>query len=218
MTKHELPPDIETEDSMSFEFNAEEYKQPDDFELKYTPERPDMPAIVNPTPTDDPEAPFGRNADGSPIAPYGYSKKGKVKKISGRPTEKETVKDSPDDSAKLLSDIAEAKKESTPETVVAPPEKKEFKVYINGAMFLLALDFVFPGVIAMAYNFFNDEKVDRNDLCMTEDERKEMQPLADDVVQELLKGLSPLQQFLIYTGVMYGTKLTFAPKGKGKKK
>lgn len=217
MTKHTLQPDIEETENNVFEFDSSEYKQ--EPELTYTPPLPETPYMVNPESPDegsDPDAPFGRNADGSPIAPYGFTKRGgKVKRLPGRPIESESKEKATtgagDDSEKLLNDIADDKPKES-EAVKHPEAKKEFKVYINGAMFLLALDFVFPGVISMAYNFFNDAKVDRSDLCMTEDERKEMQPLADEVVQELLKGLSPLQQFLIYTGVMYGTKLTFAPK------
>lgn len=188
---------IETPET-PFVFDAAQYEE--------APEE-STPEETNPGES-DPEAPFGRNPDGSPIAPYGISKKGKVKKVSGRPSpgEKENEKD---DKGELFAAI----KEDLKETPVAPvPEKKQFKVFINGSMFLLALDFIFPGTIAMAYNFVSKSKVNRDDLCMTPDERKELTPLADEIVQELLQGLTPLQQFLIYTGVMYGTKLSFAPK------
>jgi hypothetical protein len=188
---------------------------PEEFQPEPEPLQPAPPS----------EAPHGYNEDGSVKAPYGYTKKGKVKILPGRPTE---VNGSVNDS-QVASDEDELKKELSKESPAPPPVpapvKKDFRVFINGAMFLLAMDFIFPGAIATVFNLFSKEKVNKDDLCMTDSEREDFKDLADEVVKDLLGGMSPLQQFFIFTSIIYGSKLAYAPKrlqeakgGKGEKK
>lgn len=189
-------------------------------------------------------APFGLNDDGTPFAPYGFTRRGnRVKTVPGRPRDDEqpaagtdspptgqsTVKPNatqpqtpkPDDTH-LLNDAlkdSQPKQPAPGETpATAPPTSKpNYKVWINGSMFLVAMDFVFPGTIALAFNYFSKtHRVKAEDLKFTDDERKDLEPLADEVVGELLNKMSPLEQFIIFTAILYGAKLTFAAKEKVK--
>lgn len=188
-------------------------------------------------------APFGLNDDGTPFAPYGFTRRGnRVKTVPGRPrddqqpaagtesplTGQSTVKPNatqpqtpkPDDSQQLNDALKDSQPKPTPAGEIpatASTSKPNYKVWINGSMFLVAMDFVFPGTIAFAFNYFSKtHRVKAEDLKFTDDERKDLEPLADEVVGELLNKMSPLEQFIIFTAILYGAKLTFAAKEKVK--
>jgi len=190
-------------------------------------------------------APHGRNPDGSPIAPYGFRVNGLPKKLPGRPFEKERNRDKPKDERDLLNEIEEEinlneyKDEPAPEVTSGgeqiPPKDPEpqpapafkpttgkHKVYISGAMFLFALDLLLPKTISFVYGtFLGLEFTNPKELKLDEDDKKDLAPLCDDVVEELLNTLSPLQQFMLYTGILYATKVSDAetrPKAKKEKK
>lgn len=189
---------------------------------------------------ENPNAPFGFEADGiTPKAPYGYhSRTGKIKLVSGRPTDKSSggeplpPKLKKDDESDLFAylktekgaaQIKETKIEpkAEPKAEAVPNTLKKHRVFITGAMFLFALDMLVPNVIAGCYNFFAPDLIKADDLKLTPKEREELGALADEVVEELLNRLSPLEQFMFYTGILYGSKVAWAPKTpklkKGKK-
>lgn len=175
---------------------------------------------------ENPDAPFGFEADGvTPKAPYGYhSRTGKIKLVSGRPTDKtseQKSKEKKDDESDLFANLktkeGAAQIEETNKSLVeparaAPNTLKKHRVFITGAMFLFALDMLVPNVIAGCYNFLAPDRIKADDLKLTPKEREELGALADEVVEELLNRLSPLEQFMFYTGILYGSKVAWAPK------
>lgn len=203
------------------------------------------PAVTSQASLADITAPFGRDANGKRIAPYGFSKKGNVKLTGGRPGNKNKGFDleetTPKKPAAPLSDESELISKLTPPTppvqstatqpapeVVTPtppPQPtataaatkaellEKYKVHISGAMALVALDFIAANVIVRLYNLIAPDKIeDKSQLKLTDEEKKDIVDLADVIVKELLETLSPLQQFLIWMSVLYGTKITYATK------
>ena len=110
--------------------------------------------------------------------------------------------------------VPEIKTEVTPAPVIAAPAPAatpgKHKVYISGAMFLFAIDLIIPKTIEFAYGFMNLKFTKPEALKMDDEEKKDLAPLCDSVVDEILAGLSPLQQFMLYTGVIYGSKVMYA--------
>ena len=56
------------------------------------------------------------------------------------------------------------------------------------------------------------QHINVEDLKFSEKEKAELGDLADEVVQEILESLSPMQQFFLYMGIIYGTKIMYANK------
>lgn len=179
-------------------------------------------------------APHGRDANGVPLAPYRWTKdratkKFRVKKAEGRSSDNPNASNSErigeDDSKALLNDLQpqpgqqqagqQQQQQGAPNTAgqSSQPQPQKFEVNISGAMFLFALDTVVPGAMALAYNFLSTKNtVDHKALKMDAQEMEQLTPSADAVVKELLSGLSPLQQFMLFTFIMYGSKLMYAEK------
>ena len=182
--------------------------------------------------TDTPSAPFGYDADGNPLTPYGIGKDGRIKKTAGRPSLKKTgpqtgaATDEKILGARLLESdamsVAEASPESDEKQGPEAAEKKElhdkYRVYISGAMALVVLDFLACNVICKIYSLVTGEDISKDDLRLTDDEKKDMVDLMDIVVKDLFDNLSPMKQAGIYLAVLYGTKISFAKKTPRKKK
>lgn len=77
--------------------------------------------------------------------------------------------------------------------------------YISGTLLLIVIDIVFPTI--MKY-FFTKLKTLKNKraLNLTSEERKELEPLADEFIKSLSLSLHPAEAFLIVLGFMYASK------------
>lgn len=181
----------------------------------------------------DPRAPFGFESDGvTPRAPFGW----KVDKHTGERRPRRATGPGgaaslrPDDGARLQEELKQAAPAPTPVGGIstspgqqAPgtpggPAKPAFEVHISGALFLMALDIVLPGVIATVYNMVAPNTVNSNDLRLDAEDRKELEGAANVAVKELLASMNPLQQFIMFTSFMYIGKLMTAEKTPKKKK
>jgi hypothetical protein len=170
------------------------------------------------------------------------------RKERGRPWDKEKNRDKPKDERELLKEIetpdlsdykAEPVTDTPPEAqhipiedIIDKPEPtpapaapeptlaatQKNKVYISGAMFLFALDLIIPKSIEFVYSFLGLEFTDSKSIRLDENEKKDLRPMCDEVVNELLASLTPLQQFMLYTGIIYGSKISFAETKRKQKK
>ena len=77
--------------------------------------------------------------------------------------------------------------------------------YISGTLLLIVIDIVFPTI--MKY-FFTKLKTLKNKraLNLTSEERKELEPLADEFIKSLSLSLHPAEAFLIVLSFMYASK------------
>lgn len=77
--------------------------------------------------------------------------------------------------------------------------------YISGTLLLIVIDIVFPTL--MKY-FFTKLKTLKNKraLNLTTEERRELEPLADEFIKSLSLSLHPAEAFLIVLGFMYASK------------
>lgn len=121
--------------------------------------------------------------------------------------QKPTATDEPE----LIQTIEEIKPEPSAVEHVQLTEPQ--KVFISGRMFLMMINFIAPEAFAMMYNLFNKkQKIKSDDLKLTDEEKNEVEPLADEVAREIMSNTSPMTQFLMYMGIIYGSKLMFAKK------
>jgi len=74
---------------------------------------------------------------------------------------------------------------------------------VTGALFLLLIDFVIPNVICMVNNKMSRKKINPALLKLTEEQRKELEPLADEVARQInLKG-DPKMIFIASLAAIY---------------
>lgn len=74
---------------------------------------------------------------------------------------------------------------------------------ITGAMFLMACDFIFPACVSWVYNKTNRDKIDGKLLKLDEDQKKEIEPLAAEVVKQLNLRMSPLMAYALTMSGIY---------------
>lgn len=89
-------------------------------------------------------------------------------------------------------------------------KKVDLSKYVSGTLLIMLIDSLIPNVMLYSAKYIAPEKY-RNakveSLQMTMEERKQIEPLANEVIVVLIGELSPLEAFLIFTAVIYGSKL-----------
>ncbi len=134
-----------------------------------------------------------------------------AKRSSGQPDNKGFANNG---SEKLDSATNAYRKVSAP--VGAPPvnndPKKDYvdlSQYISGALFLIALDSVMPALITTIMGVFDKKykRADKSKLKLTATEKKELEPLADQVVKVLFGMVHPAIAFGITVSLMYMGKV-----------
>lgn len=85
---------------------------------------------------------------------------------------------------------------------------------IRGYVLLSVVNIVFPNLFVAAANFLNinDQKVHPNEIKLDDDELKDLEPLADEVVKEIT--FSPSTMLIFSLFVMYYTKFEMAKRMK----
>jgi len=95
-------------------------------------------------------------------------------------------------------------------SVGANKKKVDLSKYVSGTLLIMLIDSLIPNIMLYSAKYIAPEKY-RNakveSLQMTMEERKQIEPLANEVIVVLIGELSPLEAFLIFTAVIYGSKL-----------
>ena len=88
-------------------------------------------------------------------------------------------------------------------------EKKFYNNYVSGYLFLICIDAVFPELLIQLFSFYDKKfkQINPKNLKLEQSEIKELEPLADEVVKELLGQMNPTSQFLLAIAFLYGGKL-----------
>lgn len=74
---------------------------------------------------------------------------------------------------------------------------------ITGALFLIIVDVCIPFGVASINNWLSKDKIDSSKLQLTEKQRKDLEPLANEVVKYLNLNANPVVLFLIgYGGIV----------------
>jgi hypothetical protein len=78
---------------------------------------------------------------------------------------------------------------------------------ITGGLLMLLIDLALPNVIALINNKVSKSKITASTLQLSEDERKQLEPLADQVAREMSVKANPLTVLIISLVGLYGMKL-----------
>ena len=144
--------------------------------------------------------------------------------VDEKPSEKAT--DNLSDIDRLISGyteeatINETPTEGSPSIELTPPVKKrrgrrkkkaivEGEI-LTGAMFLFLVDTIFPTVICAVHNQFSRRKVKPDKLMLTDKQKKELEPLAGQVAEQLQAKGDPVSLFILTMISLYGVNLMMA--------
>jgi hypothetical protein len=89
-------------------------------------------------------------------------------------------------------------------------KKVDLSKYVSGTLLIMLIDSLLPNLMLYTARYIAPEKYKNakvQDLQMTSEERKQIEPLANEVIVVLIGELSPLEAFLIFTAVIYGSKM-----------
>jgi len=121
----------------------------------------------------------------------------------------------PDDISSALEAVANTSDEifnpesSTPPTDIPKEHQehpKEMDAKISGYVLLMIMDSLFPYATAMMVSRFMGKDIDAKKLKLTTTERKELQPMADEVAKGFV-GASPASMFVMTSLSMYFGKV-----------
>lgn len=74
---------------------------------------------------------------------------------------------------------------------------------ISGSLFITLIDFVFPLIIGFINNRFSKTKIDGSKLKLTDEQRKDLKPLADEAVKYMNLSANPVLLFTLSLGGLY---------------
>lgn len=78
---------------------------------------------------------------------------------------------------------------------------------VNGALFLMVINFIIPGIIVSVNNWLSPkEKMTMKDLQLTKDEKKEIDPLMDATLKQLNIQANPLFLLILTLTFTYSNK------------
>lgn len=139
--------------------------------------------------------------------------KGSVKKPFNDTSSEKGTKTPTDDKKSFTDDLSEYKKVEIKNEQINPTVNGEAKIdvskFISGALFLIAIDSVFPSAICFIMGFIDKKYkfVNKKKLKLTEEEKEELEPLANEVVKLIFGYMPPLQAFLICMSIVYAGKV-----------
>jgi hypothetical protein len=85
-----------------------------------------------------------------------------------------------------------------------PAEMEISGSLIDGAMFIMLIDLLFPLAITFFNNKVSDVKINADDLQLSEKQKKDLTPIADNVVKQLTIKADPAWLLFIAMTGMYG--------------
>lgn len=74
---------------------------------------------------------------------------------------------------------------------------------ISGSLFITLIDYVFPLIIGFINNRFSKTKIDGSKLKLTDEQRKDLKPLADEAVKYMNLSANPVLLFTLSLGGLY---------------
>ena len=101
----------------------------------------------------------------------------------------------------------------------SPPEK-EMEIsgtLISGAMFILLVDMLIPMLLTFANNSLSKKVINVEDIQMSSQQKKDLEPIGNEVVKYLTLRANPIWLMLIATTGIYGINL-LAARAKTKSK
>lgn len=94
-------------------------------------------------------------------------------------------------------------------------QEKRFTVHLNGMILLTAMNFIFPALTVMVLGIVAKDakgKIKSEEIQLSKDELKQLEPAADEVATKLFSKISPEWQLIIGFATFTGTKAFFKLK------
>jgi hypothetical protein len=88
----------------------------------------------------------------------------------------------------------------------AQANQVDISKYISGALLLMMIDFLLPTAFTFVYPKLKRLK-DKRKLKMTKDERKELEPIADECIKQVAMKLAPMEAMALMLLFVYGGKI-----------
>lgn len=87
-----------------------------------------------------------------------------------------------------------------------PPDKMELQgsSLIDGALFIMLIDMLFPLIITALNNKLTKSKIKLEDLQLNDKQKKDLSPIADEVVKKMSLSMNPIYLLLIAMSGIYG--------------
>jgi hypothetical protein len=86
------------------------------------------------------------------------------------------------------------------------PSQVDISKYISGALLLMMIDFLLPTAFIFVYPKLKRLK-DKRKLKMTKEERKELEPIADECIKQVAMKLAPMEAMALMLLFVYGGKI-----------
>lgn len=83
-------------------------------------------------------------------------------------------------------------------------------VLIDGAIFILMVDMVFPLAIALVNNYFSEDKINPERLKLTPEQRKQIEPIIDKVMKNITMTGNPFVILFFTLVTAYGVNFMAA--------
>ena len=100
----------------------------------------------------------------------------------------------------------EAPQSTTTDNEAPAQNQVDISKYISGALLLMMIDFLLPILFTFVYPKLKRLK-DKKKLKMTKDERKELEPIADECIKQVAMKLAPLEAMGLMLLFVYGGKI-----------
>jgi len=88
------------------------------------------------------------------------------------------------------------------------PIHSAVKNIVDGYMLLTLMDTFFPMILKLAYK--KAKKLKDKDIQLSKDQREHLEPIADEISQQLLSFMDPVSLFFVMSGAMYFQNTTEA--------
>ncbi len=107
--------------------------------------------------------------------------------------------------------LLEGKAEPAKVNVDSSNKSIQGSAVISGILLITMIDLLFPLIVAVIHNQFSkDKKVKVSELSLKAGQKKELQPIADEVVKALNIEANPIHMFIISLLGIYGLNLVEA--------
>lgn len=87
------------------------------------------------------------------------------------------------------------------------PPAKEMQIsgsLIDGALFIMLVDLLFPLIITLVNNKVSSDKIDVEDLQLTEKQKKDLEPIATEAMKSLSMKANPMMLMIVSFAGIYG--------------
>jgi hypothetical protein len=102
---------------------------------------------------------------------------------------------------------AKTKRKSKKKVEAEPEQPVEMPSMISGALLLLMIDLLIPNIIAFGNNKLSKEKIKASDLQLDNKQKKELEPIADEIAKTIALQGNPLTVLIVTLLGIYGINL-----------